>query len=173
MGWDGIVGYLTSHEAYCLCIGNHSGHYLQTQGWGDMRWRATPTGIRTQYHPVMGVTMLPTELTRLACHLQSKLFLCSACFWSQGVSLLHVAFFFFKYLLYKNVFINFFNHSYHLPKKNLHNHICGMYWTNFMNTFFFLRSIAEETNQCWDSITFDQWDRRHTLCAICLWHLWF
>ena len=28
-GWDGIFGYLTSHEAYCLCVGNHSGHNLQ------------------------------------------------------------------------------------------------------------------------------------------------
>ena len=30
------------------------------------RWRASPTGIRTQYHPVNGGTMLPTELTRVA-----------------------------------------------------------------------------------------------------------
>ena len=67
MGWDGIVGYLTSHEAYCLCVGNHSGHNLHTRGWGDMRWKASPTGIRTQYHPVKGATTLPTELTRLAC----------------------------------------------------------------------------------------------------------
>ena len=22
-GWDGIVGYLTSHEAYCLWVGNY------------------------------------------------------------------------------------------------------------------------------------------------------
>ena len=57
---------LTSHEAYCLSVRNHSGHYLYTRGWGDMRWRASPTGIRTQYHPVNGGTMLPTELTRLA-----------------------------------------------------------------------------------------------------------
>ena len=30
-GWDGmgwLVGYLTSHEAYCLCVENHSGHNL-------------------------------------------------------------------------------------------------------------------------------------------------
>ena len=27
-GWDGIVGYLTSHEAYCLWVGNHAGHTL-------------------------------------------------------------------------------------------------------------------------------------------------
>ena len=65
-GWDGIFGYLTSHEAYCLCVGNHSDHYLHTRGWGDMTWRASPTGIRTQYHPVKGATTLPTELTRLA-----------------------------------------------------------------------------------------------------------
>ena len=31
-GWDGLVGYLTSHEAYCLCIGKHSGHNLHTRG---------------------------------------------------------------------------------------------------------------------------------------------
>ena len=30
--WDGIFGYLTSHEAYCLCVGNHSGHNLHTRG---------------------------------------------------------------------------------------------------------------------------------------------
>ena len=24
--WDGIVGYLTLHEAYCLCVRNRSGH---------------------------------------------------------------------------------------------------------------------------------------------------
>ena len=64
--WDGIFGYLTSHEAYCLCVGNHSGHNLHTRGWGDMRWRASPTGIRTRYHPVNGGTMLPTELKMLA-----------------------------------------------------------------------------------------------------------
>ena len=29
---DGMVGYLTSHEAYCLCVGDHSGHYLHTRG---------------------------------------------------------------------------------------------------------------------------------------------
>ena len=29
-GMDGIFGYLTSHEAYCLCVGKHSGHYLHT-----------------------------------------------------------------------------------------------------------------------------------------------
>ena len=32
MGWDGIFGYLTSHEAYCLCVGNRSGHNLHTRG---------------------------------------------------------------------------------------------------------------------------------------------
>ena len=32
MGWDGIFGYLTSHEAYCLCVGNHLGHNLHTRG---------------------------------------------------------------------------------------------------------------------------------------------
>ena len=29
-GW--IFGYLTSHEAYCLCVGNHSGHNLLARG---------------------------------------------------------------------------------------------------------------------------------------------
>ena len=32
MGWDGIFGYLTSHEAYCLGVGNRSGHNLHTRG---------------------------------------------------------------------------------------------------------------------------------------------
>ena len=32
----------------------------------EMTWRACSTGIRTQYHPVKGATMLPTPLTRLA-----------------------------------------------------------------------------------------------------------
>ena len=32
MGWDGIFGYLTSHEAYCLCVGNRAGHNLHTRG---------------------------------------------------------------------------------------------------------------------------------------------
>ena len=32
VGWNGIFGYLTSHEAYCLCVGNHSGHNLHTRG---------------------------------------------------------------------------------------------------------------------------------------------
>ena len=32
IGWDGIFGYSTSHEACCLCVGNHSGHYLHTRG---------------------------------------------------------------------------------------------------------------------------------------------
>ena len=39
---DGIFGYLTSHEAYCLCVGNHSGHNLQTRGWGDMKMKGQP-----------------------------------------------------------------------------------------------------------------------------------
>ena len=41
-GWDGIFGYLTSHEAYCLCEGNHSGHNLHTRGWGDMKMKGQP-----------------------------------------------------------------------------------------------------------------------------------
>ena len=65
IGWDGIFGYLTSHEAYCLCVGNHSGHNLYTRGWGDMTWRASPTWIWTQYHRFKRLTMLPTELMRL------------------------------------------------------------------------------------------------------------
>ena len=39
---DGIFGYLTSHEAYCLCVGNHSGHNLHTRGWGDMKMKGQP-----------------------------------------------------------------------------------------------------------------------------------
>ena len=31
-GMDGIFGYLTLHEAYCLCVGNRSGHNLHTRG---------------------------------------------------------------------------------------------------------------------------------------------
>ena len=30
-GWDGIIGYFTSHEAGCLWVGNHSGHNLHTR----------------------------------------------------------------------------------------------------------------------------------------------
>ena len=41
-GWDGIFGYLTSHEAYCLCVGNHSGHNLHTRGWDDMKVKGQP-----------------------------------------------------------------------------------------------------------------------------------
>ena len=41
--WDGIVGYLTLHEAYCLWEGNHSGHNLHTQGWGDMKMKSQST----------------------------------------------------------------------------------------------------------------------------------
>ena len=42
--WDGmgIFGYLTSHEAYCLCVGNHSGHNLHTQESGDMKMKGQP-----------------------------------------------------------------------------------------------------------------------------------
>ena len=32
MGWNGIFGYLTSYEAYCLYVGNHSAHNLHTRG---------------------------------------------------------------------------------------------------------------------------------------------
>ena len=35
-GWDGIFGYLTWHEAYCLNVGNHPGHNLHSRGRGDM-----------------------------------------------------------------------------------------------------------------------------------------
>ena len=35
------------------------------------RWRASPTGIRTQYHPDKGTTMLQTELTRPVCFIWS------------------------------------------------------------------------------------------------------
>ena len=42
MGWEGIIGYLTSHETYCLCVGNHLGHNLHTQGWGEMKLKGQP-----------------------------------------------------------------------------------------------------------------------------------
>ena len=66
-GMDGIVGCLASHEACCLWVGYHFQVIIYTHEdkviW---RWRASPTGIRTQYHPVKGATMLLTELTRPA-----------------------------------------------------------------------------------------------------------
>ena len=70
MGWDWIVGYLTSHEASYLCVGNRSGHNLHThEDEVRGRWRASPTGIRTQYHQVfqeeqtqLHVTSLPWSL---------------------------------------------------------------------------------------------------------------
>ena len=41
--WDSYqVGYLTSHEAYCLWVGNHSGHNLHTRGCGDMKMKGQP-----------------------------------------------------------------------------------------------------------------------------------
>ena len=40
--WDGIVGYSTLHETYCLCVGNHTGHNLHTRGWGDMKMKGQP-----------------------------------------------------------------------------------------------------------------------------------
>ena len=40
--WDGIVGSLTWHEAYGLCLGNHTGHNLHTRGWGDMKMKSQP-----------------------------------------------------------------------------------------------------------------------------------
>ena len=59
LGWDGIVVYLTSHEAYCLWVGYHFQVIIYTHEdeviW---RWRASPTGIRTQYCPVKGATCL-------------------------------------------------------------------------------------------------------------------
>ena len=72
MGWD-IVGYWTLHEAYCLWLGYYFQVIIYTHEdeviW---RWRASQTGIRTQYHPVNGRTMLPTELMRLAAHPKVK-----------------------------------------------------------------------------------------------------
>ena len=41
-GWDGIVDYSTSHEAYCLWVGSHSGHNFHTWGWGDMKMKGQP-----------------------------------------------------------------------------------------------------------------------------------
>ena len=57
--WDGIVGYSTSHEDYCLWVGNHFLVIIYTQEdeviW---RWRASPTVIQTQYRADKGATML-------------------------------------------------------------------------------------------------------------------
>ena len=44
MGWDSWLFNL-AWSIYCLCVGNHSGHYLHTWGWGDMRWKASPTAF--------------------------------------------------------------------------------------------------------------------------------
>ena len=72
MGWD---SWLFNLAWSLLFVGRvtFSGHNLHTRGWGDMRWRASLTGSRTQYHPVNGITMLPTELTRLAQQPEKKL----------------------------------------------------------------------------------------------------
>ena len=40
MGWDSWL--FNSYEAYCLCVGNHSGHNLHTWGWGDMKMKGQP-----------------------------------------------------------------------------------------------------------------------------------
>ena len=48
MGWDRILGYLAWHEAYCLCVGNHTGHNLHTRGWGDMKVKGQPNRDSTR-----------------------------------------------------------------------------------------------------------------------------
>ena len=75
VGWmdrrEGMVGYLTSHEAYRLCVGNHSGHNLHTQGWEDMKMKGQPNcrshaetprglqgGPRTR-NPILGPSHAP------------------------------------------------------------------------------------------------------------------
>ena len=44
-GGDGIFGYLTSHEACCLCIGNHS---------GDMKMKGQPNRDSNPVPPSQG-----------------------------------------------------------------------------------------------------------------------
>ena len=70
MGWDGIVGYLTSHEAYCLCVGNHSGHYLHSR----MRWyemKGQPNRDSNPVPPSQETNHATNWLTRLAASCRS------------------------------------------------------------------------------------------------------
>ena len=66
-GWMGWDSWLCNHEAYCLWVGYHFQVIINThEGEVLWRWRASPTGIRTQHHPVKGATMLSIELMRPA-----------------------------------------------------------------------------------------------------------
>ena len=49
VGWDGIVGYLTSHEAYRLWVGNHSGHNLHTRGKPNRNSNPVPPNQRSNH----------------------------------------------------------------------------------------------------------------------------
>ena len=52
--WDGIVSYLTSYEAYCLWVGNHSRHNLHTRGWGDTKMKGQPNQDSNPVPPSQG-----------------------------------------------------------------------------------------------------------------------
>ena len=61
--WDGIFGYLTSHEAYCLCVGNHSCHNFLTRGWGDIKMKGQPNRNSNPVPPSQGSNHATMQLS--------------------------------------------------------------------------------------------------------------